>query len=105
MPDCTAEQQAYNLAVATEAVRYAQMLVESAEAQLAQYAYYQAMSARSLAYGALQTCLMGNSGGYKMADKPMSSEEKHLRATIASAQMVWQERLRAYNELVDSPVK
>lgn len=107
MPDCTAQQQAYNLAVATEAVRYAQMLVEAAEASLAQNLYFQAQSARYMAYMALQQCQMGgiSGGGMRSAEPEMDTVEKSQRKHIDQLRLNWQEKLRAYNELADSTVK
>lgn len=52
MPDCTAEQTAYNLALATQAVRYAEYLVESAETNDASAKYWTLMACQS-GYGGM----------------------------------------------------
>ena len=97
MPDCTTQQAAYNLAVATEAVRYAQMLVSSAEAQLDQHLYYEAQSARYMAYYQLQQCQMGGMGPPMMSAS--DSHEKLLRANVELLKLIYRDRLRACNEL------
>lgn len=66
MPDCTAQQAAYDLAVATTAVRLAEWAVEAAEAQLAWMLYQSAGSDMAAKQMALQQCLMGGMGGGMM---------------------------------------
>ena len=69
MPDCTAEQNAANLALATKLVRAAEWAVEAAEASLAWMAFQSASTAYDTALMALQQCQMsGMGGGMRQAD-------------------------------------
>lgn len=62
MPDCTTEQAAYNLALATQAVRYAEYLVASAEMSLAMSAWSTASNDASAKYWTLMACQSGYGG-------------------------------------------
>jgi hypothetical protein len=92
MPNCTAEQAAYDLAVVTESVRFAQAAVEQAEAMLASMLYTAAVSDRMVKAMALNMCLM-SSGPPRTLQAANEEALVILRETVAKLRTSRDERM------------